>query len=137
MDTAHQGCGARAVRPADRGREGTARSGRPSRTDLQNRFLHALLNDIADQVPWPKDTGEVRSALWWKRRCTLQWMIDKKMPFEIITPLYHRQGDEEEIGLLLPHTSDLTPAQCSELTEWIISFGATNGVAFKNPRWPA
>jgi hypothetical protein len=107
----------------------------PRRTVLQNRFLHALLGDLADQLPWPKETGELHDLEWWKRRCTLQWLIDQKQPVEIITPL--QQVDEsQDLGLLLPHTSDLTTAQCASLSEWIIAFGVTNGVTFRNPRWP-
>ena len=68
---------------------------------------------------------------WWKRRCTLQWLIDTKTPYEIITPLY--DGGEQEYGLLLPHTSDLDTKQCAELVDWILAFGATNGVTFKEP----
>ncbi len=129
MDTTHQGQRAGPVRPAYRGGESTPRPPRPGRTNLQNKFIHAHLNDIADQLPWPKDTGELHNALWWKRRCTLQWMLENKMPVEIITPLYDH-GDEE-FGLLLPHTSDLNTKQCAELSEWIIAFGTTNGVTFR------
>ena len=115
-------------RPAGGGWQGNARPNRAIRTNLQNRFIHAHLNDIADQLAWPKDTGELHTAEWWKRRCTLQWMLDNKMPAEIITPLYDH-GDEE-FGLLLPHTSDLNTKQCAELSEWIIAFGTTHGVTF-------
>jgi len=117
-------------RPAGGGWQRGSIPHKPSRSDLQNRFLHANLNDIANQLPWPKDTGELHSAVWWKRRCTLQWMIDKKMPFEIITPLYDHGDGDEEFGLLLPHTSDLNTAQCAELSEWILGFGAMHGVTF-------
>lgn len=93
------------------------------------------MNQIADQLPWPKDTGELHTTEWWKRRCTLQWMIEEKMPFEIITPLY--DAGEQEFGLLLPHTSDLNTKQCAELADWIIAFGVTNGVRFRDPKVPA
>lgn len=137
MDTHYQGESPGGVRTPRVGREGAPRQTRAARSDLQNRFIHALLNDIADQLGWPKDTGEIHTALWWKRRCTLQWIIDKKVPYELVTPLYsHRDAAEEEFGLLLPHTSDLNTAQCAELAEWIIAFGATNGVRFSNPKWP-
>jgi hypothetical protein len=107
----------------------------PTRTYLQNRFLHALLSDIADQLPWPRETEELHDMEWWKRRCTLQWLIDNKQPVEVITPL-QRSDNEEDFGLLLPHTSDLTTPEFSSLTEWIISFGTLNGVTFSNPKWP-
>jgi hypothetical protein len=135
MDTHYQGERAGAVRPARQGGQGSSRQARAARTDLQNRFLHALLRDIANQIGWPRDTGEVHSPVWWKRRCTLEWIIENKIPYEIITPLYDH-GDEE-FGILLPHTSDLTTAECADLSEWIIAFGTKQGVRFSNPKWPA
>jgi len=135
MDTHYQGGGAERVRPAGQGRPSTPRRTKADRTELQNRFLHALLRDIANQIGWPRDTGEVRSPLWWKRRCTLEWIIENKIPYEIITPLYDH-GDEE-FGILLPHTSDLKTDQCADLAEWIIAFGIKQGVRFSNPKWPA
>lgn len=131
MDTHYQGERAGPVRATGRGGQGAPRPARPARSHLQNKYLHALLNDLADQLPWPKETGELHALEWWKRRCTLQWMIEEKMPFEIITPLYDH--GEQEFGLLLPHTSDLNTKQCAELADWIIAFGATHGVAFKEP----
>lgn len=103
----------------------------PSRTALQNRFLHALLNDLADQLPWPKETGELHSMEWWKRRCTLQWLIDSKERPEVITAI-----DGDDFAILLPHTSDLTTAQCASLSEWILGFGGMNGVTFRDPKGP-
>lgn len=134
MDSFYQGGSPERVRPAHQGREGHARPARPPRSVLQNRFAHALLSDIASQIGWPRDTGEVRSVEWWKRRCTLEWIIEKKIPHEIITPLYDH-GDQD-FGILLPHTSDLTSAQFADLVEWIISFGTQHGIRFSNPKWP-
>lgn len=135
MDTYYQNDSASRVRPAYRGGEGTARPTKATRTQIQNRFLHALLSDIADQIGWPRETGELHDTTWWKRRCTLEWLLENKLPVELITPLYDH-GDQE-FGLLLPHTSDLNTAQCAELAEWIIAFGANQGVRFSNPKWPA
>lgn len=135
MDTHYQGGSAERVRPAGQGRSGTPRPTKAVRSYLQNRFLHALLRDIANQIGWPRDTGEVHSPLWWKRRRTLEWIIENKIPYEIITPLYDH-GDEE-FGILLPHTSDLKTDQCADLAEWIIAFGIKQGVRFRNPKWPA
>jgi hypothetical protein len=107
---------------------------RPRRKLKQNAILHACLTDIAAQLYWPpppQNDGELHDIEWWKRRCTLQWLIDTKTPYEIITPLY--DGGEQEYGLLLPHTSDLDTKQCAELVDWILAFGATNGVTFREP----
>lgn len=99
----------------------------PTRSHKQNRFLHALLSDIAGQLPWPANIGEMHDLEWWKRRCTLQWLIDNKQPAEVITDL---DGDGK-FGILLPHTSDLTTAEFASLCDWIISFGDLNAVAFR------
>lgn len=135
MDTYYQSERTSGIRPPYRGGEGRARPDRKQRSDLQNRFIHALLNDIADQIGWPRDTGEVHSTVWWKRRCTLEWILENNIPHEIITPLYDH-GDQD-FGIILPHTSDLNTAQCADLAEWIIAFGAKQGVRFSNPKWPA
>lgn len=103
----------------------------PTRSYQQNRFLHALLADIADQLAWPAYTGELHDLEWWKRRLTLAWLKDTKQPVEVIEGL---EGDD--IGLLLPHTSDLTTAQFASLCEWILGFGGMNGVTFRDPKGP-
>lgn len=97
------------------------------RTDLQNRLLHAALNDIAAQLPWPPETGELHPAEWWKRRATLQWLLDTKEQPDLIGSL-----DGLEFAILLPHTSDLSTKQCAALNEWLFIFGAQNGVVFKD-----
>lgn len=134
MDTQAQDRSADRVRSFDGSRQGAARPARKQRSDLQNRFIHALFRDIANQIGWPIDTGELHSPVWWKRRCTLEWILENNIPHEIITPLYDH-GDQE-FGILLPHTSDLTTGQCADLAEWIIAFGIKNGVRFSNPKWP-
>lgn len=109
------------------------RISKPGRGDTQNAAIHAALTDIADQLVWPRppaNNGELHSVEWWKRRCTLGWIIEKKKEREIITSL----TDEDEFALLLPHTSDLDVTQCAELREWILMFGATNGVVFREPK---
>lgn len=98
------------------------------RSYLQNKLLHASLSDIADQVPWPPETGELHSVEWWKRRATLQWMIEAGMQPDLIESL-----DGLQFALLLPHTSDLNIKQCASLNEWLFAFGATHGVKFKEP----
>ncbi len=106
--------------------------GKPGRGDIQNRAIHAALTDIADQLPWPPppvNDGEFHDVEWWKRRCTLGWLIETKQEREII---YALEGDD--FAVLLPHTSDLDVSQCAALREWILMFGATNGVMFKEPK---
>lgn len=108
------------------------RISKPTRTDTQNAAIHACLTDIAAQLLWPpppRNDGEFHDVTWWKRRCTLGWLIETKQEKEIVESL-----DGDDFAFLLPHTSDLTTEQCAALREWIYMFGATNGVVFKEPK---
>lgn len=108
------------------------RISKPTRTDIQNAAIHACLTDIAKQLAWPpppRNDGELHDLVWWKRRCTLGWLIETKQEKELVESL---EGDE--FAFLLPHTSDLNVEQCAALREWIYAFGATNGVKFKEPK---
>jgi len=121
-----------ALKAVQRARLGQqVRISKPDRTIEQNRLLHRRLNDLAEQLPWPPDTGELHDVEWWKRRATLQWLIDSKMSPEVVTAL---EGDE--LGLLIPHTSDLTTEQFASLVEWVTALGVMKGVVFKNPGGP-
>lgn len=109
------------------------RISKPTRTTEQNALLHVILTDVADQLAWPPDTGELHDVEWWKRRATLGWIKETRQAVEIITPLQQSEG-EEDFAILLPHTSDLNVEQIGELIEWTYSFGAMNGVVFKEPK---
>jgi hypothetical protein len=101
---------------------------KPTRHEKQNRLLHAVLTDVSEQLAWPPGSGEMHDVTWWKRRSTLGWLKENRQEVEIITDL---EGDE--FALLLPHTSDLSTTQCAALSEWLLAFGAHNGVTFKEP----
>lgn len=104
------------------------RVSKPKRTTEQNALLHALLSDLVDQLPWPLDTGELHDIEWWKRTCTFGWLLDiNEHPEIVLSP------DGQKMALLLPHTSDLDTEECASLSEWIMAFGAQNGVVFKEP----
>lgn len=122
-----------AVRKAHIGQQ--VKISRATRTTDQNAHLHSLLGQVAAQVPDPA-TGELRDIEFWKPRATLSWLVDKKREYEIITP-FHRQSGALEVGILVPHTSDLTTEQCAELIEWIYSYFTTEkGVVFKEREEP-
>lgn len=104
------------------------------RTPEQNARLHAMLTDVADQLPWPLDTGEPHDVEWWKRRSTLSWLYDLWMQGKGERPEVMTTLGGEEFGILIPHTSDLDTEQCASLIEWVTAFGATNGVVFKDPK---
>jgi len=116
---------ARGPRPAGGGWQ-RGKSEHRERTPLQNRLLHAALTDIANQLPWPAETGELHDVIWWKRRCTLQWLLDAGSQPDLVESL-----DGLQFALLLPHTSDLNSKQCASLNEWIFAFGAQNDVTFR------
>ena len=97
-----------------------------SRTLKQNRLLHAALSDIADQLPWPPETGELHDVIWWKRRATLQWLKETGETPDLVESL-----DGLQFALLLPHTSDLTTKQAAAFNEWLFIFGDLHGVTFK------
>lgn len=125
----------RGVQIAPLGRQ--VKISRPTRTLEQNRLLHGLLNDIAKQLLWPPHPSNDRKLYelaWWKPRATLQWLIDKKEDAEVITAL----EESDEVGLLVPHTSDLSTEQCASLCEWLLGFGARHGVVWteKQPEPP-
>jgi hypothetical protein len=111
----------KAVRMAKLGLQ--VKIGKPDRNEDQNRLLHALLSDISDQLAWPPDTGELHTLDWYKRSLTLQWLIETKQEYEVITAL-----EGQEFGILLPHTSDLSTEQCASLCEFIMAFGTLNKV---------
>lgn len=101
---------------------------KPTRTDKQNALCHALLSDIAEQLWWPPDSldPEQLDLEVWKRRTTLQWLIDSNTRPEVIVAL-----EDEEFALLLPHTSDLRTNEMASYCDWLYAFGAKCGVAFK------
>lgn len=109
---------------------------RATRNKKQNALLHAALTDIAEQLIWPKppaNHGTLHDLEWWKRRCTLGWLIEERQHAEVITPLFD-EDEEMPFGILIPHTSDLNRDQMASLCEWTFAFGAQQAVAFKEPK---
>lgn len=103
----------------------TGSSGDDPRTLKQNKLLHDAITDISEQLPWPPETGELHDVEWWKRRLTLQWLIETGEIPELIESL-----DGLQFALLLPHTSDLKKKQCAAMMKWLAIFGAQQGVTF-------
>lgn len=124
----YSGAGRGGPRPVGGSRTANPRPDR-SRTILQNKRLHAAITDIADQLAWPPETGELHDVEWWKRRLTLQWLKETGETPDLIESL-----DGLQFALLLPHTSDLSTKQCAALNEWISIFGDLHGVTFGKMR---
>lgn len=66
-----------------------------TRSDRQNRFLHAMLGDIAAQVEW---AGKKRDAETWKRLLVAAWCRARREPVELL-PALDGVGVDSESGL--------------------------------------
>lgn len=97
---------------------------RPKRRSTdQNAILHAVLNDISEQVEWKGQRFDITT---WKRLCTASWLREEGEQPEMIPAL-----DGKGFDVIFEKTSELSVQQCSSLVDWCYSFGAQNGVVFK------
>lgn len=96
-----------------------------TRTDAQNKMLHAWLGEIARTVEW---AGKRRDIDTWKRLLTAAWLRARGESIEVLPAL-----DGHGIDVVFRHTSKLTKAECSELTEFVMAWAAERGVTFKEP----
>jgi hypothetical protein len=94
-----------------------------TRNNEQNRLLHAVLSDIANQVEW---SGKKLNANIWKRLCVASWLREKNEKPQLIPAL-----DGNGFDVIYEKTSELTTTQCAELIEWCFAFGSEHGVKFK------
>ena len=93
------------------------------RSDAQNRLLHSVLQDIAQQVDWH---GKKFDVVTWKRLCMAAWLREAGGNPELIPAL-----DGSGFDVIYERTSKLNKTQCSELIEWCFAFGADHGVKFR------
>lgn len=96
------------------------------RSDAQNRLLHALLSDISKQKEW---AGAKRDVDTWKRLLTAAWLRSRGEHIEMLPAL-----DGNGIDIVFRRTSQLTKAECSELSEFITAWAITNEVKIQEPR---
>jgi hypothetical protein len=92
-----------------------------TRTDAQNRLLHAWIGEIAKTVEW---AGKKRDPETWKRLLTAAWLRARGESIEVLPAL-----DGHGIDVVFRHTSKLTKAECSELSEFVMAWAAEHGVA--------
>lgn len=95
-----------------------------TRSDAQNKLLHAMLGDIAKQMDW---AGKKRDIDTWKRLLTAAWLRARGESVELLPAL-----DGHGVDVVFRHTSKLTRAECSELCEYIIAWCAENDVALRD-----
>lgn len=99
-----------------------------TRSQAANALLHAALGDVAAQVPWG---GRKWDKDVWKRLMVASWCRARG---ELVTLLPALDG--HGVDVVFRHTSTLTKSECSDLVEYVIAWGAANGVKFTAPEPP-
>jgi len=94
-----------------------------TRSDKQNRLLHAMLGDIAEQMEW---AGKRRDIEVWKRLLTAAWMRARNEHIELLPAL-----DGVGADIVFRRTSQLTRSECAELCDYIAAWCADNGVELR------
>lgn len=95
-----------------------------TRSDKQNRLLHAMLGDIAAQLEW---AGAKRDLEVWKRLLTAAWLRARGESVEILPAL-----DGHGVDVVFRRTSKLTRAECAELCDFIAAWAVDRGVEFRD-----
>ena len=90
------------------------------RSDAQNRLLHACLSEISKQVEW---AGRKRDVDTWKRLLTAAWLRARGEPIEMLPAL-----DGHGVDIVFRRTSQLTKAECAELSEFVMAWAAERGI---------
>ena len=97
-----------------------------TRSDKQNRLLHAMLGDIAAQVEW---AGAKRDAEVWKRLLVAAWCRARREQVELLPAL-----DGHGVDIVFRRTSQLTRGECAELCDFIGAWCAENGIELREAR---
>ena len=95
------------------------------RSDAQNRLLHACLSEISKQVEW---AGAKRDVDTWKRLLTAAWLRARGEPIEMLPAL-----DGHGVDIVFRRTSQLTKAECAELSEFVMAWAAERGIVIHAP----
>lgn len=91
-----------------------------TRSVEQSRLLHSRIGDVAKHVPW---AGAKRPPETWKRLLTAAWLRARGESVEILPAL-----DGHGVDVVFRHTSELTVAECVELSDFILAWGDERGV---------
>ena len=90
------------------------------RSDAQNRLLHACLGEISKQIEW---AGCKRDVDTWKRLLTAAWLRARGEHIEMLPAL-----DGHGVDIVFRRTSQLTKAECAELSEFVMAWAAEHGI---------
>ena len=95
------------------------------RSDAQNRLLHACLSEISKQVEW---AGAKRDVDTWKRLLTAAWLRARGEPIEMLPAV-----DGHGVDIVFRRTSQLTKAECAELSEFVMAWAAERDIVIHAP----
>ena len=95
------------------------------RSDAQNRLLHACLSEIAKQMEW---AGAKRDVDTWKRLLVAAWLRARGEHVEMLPAL-----DGHGVDIVFRRTSQLTKAECAELSEFVMAWAAERGIVVAQP----
>lgn len=93
-----------------------------TRSDQQNRLLHAMFADIARQAEW---AGKKRTAEQWKVLFVSGHAMATKQGAEMVP------GLEGEYLNLRESTARMSKARMASLLEYVISWGIDNSIEFR------
>lgn len=96
-----------------------------TRSAEQNARLHATLADIAKQLEW---AGKKRDVETWKRLITAAWLRARGDHVELLPAI-----DGHGVDIVFTRTSQLTRAECAELTTYAEAWGSTMGAKWSAP----
>jgi len=102
--------------------------GEETRTQAQNALLHPLLTDISKQAQW---MGKKRPMLQWKTIMVSAHAIATGAPAEMVI------GIEGEVVNLRESTAAMSVKRFNSLVEYVLAWGAMNGVVFGDDRMAA
>jgi hypothetical protein len=91
----------------------------------QNAKLHAMLSDVSRQIEW---AGKRRSVDVWKRLMVAAWCRATGEPVEFLPAI-----DGQGVDVVFRRTSELKVDEVADLIEFVFSWGAENGVNFREP----
>lgn len=109
------------------GQELVIRKEQDERSIEQNRKLHAMLTDIANQI---EHYGQKLNVTIWKRLTTAAWLREIGHQPQMIPAI-----DGHGVDVIFERTSKLSMKQMASLIQWVEAFGVEKGVRFSAPRW--
>lgn len=96
-----------------------------TRSDQQNRLLHALFADVARQAEW---MGKKRTAIEWKLLFVSGHAVATKQGADLVP------GLEGEFLNLRESTARMSKARMASLLEYVISWAIDHGVELQDAR---